>query len=138
MQFTLKRVCFQPYDFENVADIERLKNFDAWALNDIKAAEELISAAKDYRLKLAARVQELMTMESHTRVTLKRERRYSGHVYFFLTTEKVYPDGSAAVVERTTYEGKDRHTAIRAFRKMKEQFPKYEFVEDISKGKWER
>ena len=132
------RVNFEPYDFENVADINRLKNYDKWALHDIEAAEELIKAAKEYRLKLAARVQELMTMNSHTRATLKRERRYDGRVFYFLNTEKVYADGSSLLLENKMYEGKERHTAIKDFKETKKQFPGCEFIEDIAKDKWER
>lgn len=125
---------FEFYPVDRVAEVERLKRYDAWMEQNIEAAEAAIKEAKAYRLKLAERAAELETMQSHIRVTLKRERRYN--ITYFLYTEKVYEDGTAKMLQNARYEGKERHKAIKAFRDMQKQYPGYEYIEDIKK--WER
>lgn len=82
------------------------------------------------------RAAQLETMQSHIRVTLKRERR--DNIAYLLYTEKVYEDGTAQRLQSNRYEGKERHKAIKAFKDMRKAFPGYEYIEDIQKGYWER
>lgn len=76
-------------------------------------------------------------MGYHTRVTLKREKRWKGNVFYYLTTEKVYSDETTETIETTTYQGKERHKAIQAFEDIKKQYAGYEYIKDIEKGRWE-
>lgn len=132
-------VTLHTYSAENMTDINRILNYDRWALDSIKHAEELIQAAKEYRLRLAKRVHELQEMSFHIRTTLKRERNsWTGKIRYFLTTEKVFEDGTAEELDQSIFEGRDRHKAISEFKAMKRQFPGYQFVEDIQKCRWEK
>lgn len=127
---------FNFYPAERIPEMDRLKLYDNWIAQDIAAAEKVIEKAKAYRLELAKRAAQLETMQSHIRVTLKRERR--DNIAYFLYTEKVYEDGTAQRLQSNRYEGKERHKAIKAFKDMRKAFPGYEYIEDIQKGYWER
>jgi hypothetical protein len=132
---TQRTVRFDFYPVNRIGEMERLKRYDNWIAQDIAAAEAAIEEAKAYRLELAKRAAQLEIMQSHTRVTLKRERRDS--VTYYLYTEKVYEDGTAQMLQNNRYEGKDRHKAIKAFRDMRKAYPGYEYVENIQRGYWE-
>lgn len=127
---------FNFYPPERIPEMDRLKLYDNWIAQDIAAAEKVIEKAKAYRLELAKRAAQLETMQSHIRVTLKRERR--DNIAYFLYTEKVYEDGTAQRLQSNRYEGKERHKAIKAFRDMRKQYQGYEYIEDIKKSQWER
>lgn len=131
------RVTAYLFDPSKVADIERLSLRDRNAKRDIEYCEKAIQKLKEYRLELATRAQELTTMESHIRVTLKREKRYGDKVYYFLTKEKVFSDGTAEVIENQKYTGKERYKAIKAFIDHQKKFPQWEYIKDIEKGIWE-
>lgn len=131
-----KTIRFDLYPVERIPEMERLKRYDNWISQDIVAAEKAIEEAKAYRLELAKRAAQLEAMQSHTRVTLKREHR--GNIAYFLYTEKVYEDGTSEMLQSNRYEGKERHKAIKAFRGMRKQYPGYEYIEDIKKSQWER
>ncbi len=131
-----KTIRFDFYPVERIPEMERLKRYDNWIAQDIAAAEKVIEEAKAYRLELAKRAAQLEAMQSHTRVTLKREHR--DNIAYFLYTEKVYEDGTAQMLQSNRYEGKERHKAIKAFRDMRKQYPGYEYIEDIQKSYWER
>ena len=122
-----------------VADIDRLQMRDRNTAHAIKECEEAIKMLKGYREELAARALELTQMAATKRITLKRERdSYSNRVYYRLITAEVYSDGSEHELSRTTYEGADRHKAIADFNAMKKQYPQFEYILDIAKGRWEK
>lgn len=124
---------------ETVADLKQLQLRDKNAEYAIEECEAALKVLKAYREELNARAQELMLMKSSKRITLRRERDYYGNrVYYRLITEEVYEDGSDHEISRTTYEGTERHKAISEFNKMKKQYPQFEFVLNISKGRWEK
>lgn len=117
--------------------MERLNDADKNAQEEIKRLSETIEEIKAYRLKLAERAVQLQTMESHIRVSLKREKRYDNKIYYFLTKERVYSDETIDIMENTKYTGKERHKAIKAFEDIKKEFPQWEYVKSIEKGAWE-
>ena len=124
---------------ETAADLKQLQLRDKNAEYAIKECEGALKVLKAYREELNARAQELMRMKSSKRITLRRERDYySNRVYYRLITEEVYEDGSEHELSRTTYEGKDRHKAIADFNAMKKQYPQFEYIFNIEKGRWEK
>ena len=118
--------------------MERLNDADKNAQEEIKRLSETIEEIKAYRLKLAERAVQLQTMESHIRVSLKREKRYDNKIYYFLTKERVYSDETIDIMENTKYTGKERHKAIKAFEDIKKEFSQWEYVKSIEKGAWEQ
>lgn len=117
--------------------MERLNYADKNAQEEIERLTEAIETIKAYRLELAERAVQLQTMESHIRVSLKREKRYDNKIYYFLTKERVYSDGTIDIMENTKYTGKKRHKAIKAFEDIKKEFPQWEYVKSIEKSAWE-
>lgn len=128
---------FDLYDF-GASDMRTLKQYDYWAADSIKQAEEAIETAKKYRLSLAKRAAELASMGTHTKAVLRRENNHYSGIYYFLVRYKVYDDGTNTILDSKRYPGKERHKAIKEFRELKKQHPEYEFEEDIAKSKWER
>lgn len=118
--------------------LDELEPVDIRAQRYIDDCEEMIDQLKSYRLELAARSKELLTMGYHTKVSLIREKRWKGNVYYYLTKEIVYDDGTTKTISSEKYAGTERHKAINDFNACKKQFPQYEYYEDIAKGRWER
>ena len=104
----------------------------------IKEAEQLISWLRSHRLELAKRYRGLETMESHVRVSLKRQVNYSGKKIYRLETERVFSDGTEESIDLMVYPGTERHKAIKAFNDLKKSLPHQEYILDIEKSKWER
>ena len=118
-------------------DMNALKRYDERAQKYIEECEELITAMRKYRLDLAARADELLIMDNHIRVTLLREKRWKGNVFYFITEERVYSDSTRVILNSTKYAGKERHKAISDFEGIKKAHPQYEFIKDIDKRAWE-
>lgn len=133
------RVRLHTYSPTHITDLSTLMQYDRWTQQSIDDAEALIQKAKEYRLQLVKRVQELQRMRFHIRTTLQREKNtWTGKIRYFLKTEKVYEDGTAETLDESIFEGKDRYKAIAEFKAIQKKFPGYEFVKHIEKGKWER
>lgn len=133
------KVIWHAYDSSRTTSMKSLKQRDRDAARAIEDAKDLIREAKAYRLSLADRARELQEMRFHARATLKREKNiWTGKISYTLLTEKVYEDGTAETLERSTFEGRERHKAIAEFKALKKEFPGYEFVEDTQKARWER
>lgn len=117
--------------------LEELAAQDKRTRRYISDCDELIEQMKAYRLELAARSRELLTMGYHTKVSLIREKRWKGNVFYYLTKEIVYDDGTTKTISSEKYAGTERHKAINDFNACKKQFPQYEYYKDIAKGRWE-
>ena len=103
----------------------------------IDDCEILIEQMRSYRLELAARSRELLTMGYHTKISLIREKRWKDRVFYHLTEEIIYDDGTTKTISNEKYAGTKRHEAIKAFENYKKRFPQYEYHKDIAKGRWE-
>lgn len=120
--------------------MKEIQSADMSALRAIQEAEEMIVQLQQYRLDLAARAQRLAVAPYTHRLELTRERRWQGHVFYYVTLYKVYTDPALGEVveENTKYPGTERHQAIKDFEAMKRSRPGVETRVDIAKGKWER
>lgn len=125
------------YDPRGLTDMEKLKRRDDYARKDIERLENALSLLKQYRLELAKRAQELETMNSHIKISLVREKHWKGAVFYFITKERIYSDGSTTVLYKEKYSGTKRHEAIKNFKQLKKEFPQCDFYEDITKRNWE-
>lgn len=117
---------------------KNLMYYDGRALNEIREAEAYIQALKAYRLDLAKRMQSLETMSYHTELSLVRHRGWNDPVSYYLALSKVYEDGTVEDLQRTVYEGRERHTAIADYKKLLKQHPGINAKMDIAKSKYER
>lgn len=103
----------------------------------LKDCDNLIKWLKDYQKKLAEQYNKLTIAGSHTRIVLKREKRWKEKIYYFLTIYEVYENGSTKILEHTRYAGTDRHIAISRFEELCKENPHWEQVKDIKKPTWE-
>ena len=128
------------YQFYEVGEMTRAKVLDAdkRALEAIKQAQDLIEWLKAHRVELAERYRELEAMESHIRVTLKRQRNWTTNkVFYYLITDRVFADGTEEGIDRIAYPGTERNKAIKEFNDIKKRLPNQEYILDIEKGPWE-
>jgi len=134
------RIYIHLYEYENEARENELKRYDAWAARDIKQLEETIQKLKDYRKQLYEHTQKLQELDSRLQLKIKRERRYNGKVYYYVTIKRIYPANEKMYndIINEHYEGTDRHAAIKRYEQLKKQYPGIEAVKDIEKGRWEK
>lgn len=128
------------YPYENEARESELKQYDTWAARDIHKLEETINTLKEYRKALYEHTQRIQELDSHLQLKLKRERRYTNKVYYYVTIKRIYPANEKMYNDIISehYEGADRHAAIKRFEQLKKQYPGIEAIKDIEKGRWEK
>ena len=111
---------------------------DRRAQKSIEEAENLIKWLKAHRVELAERYRELEAMESHIRVTLKRQKNWSSNkIFYFLMTDKVFDDGTVEFISSEKFAGTERNKAIKEFNDIKKRLPNQEYILNIEKGPWE-
>ena len=128
------------YQFYEVGEMTRAKVLDAdkRALEAIKQAQDLIEWLKVHRVELAERYRELEAMESHIRVTLKRQKNWTNNkIFYFLMSDKVFDDGTVEFISSKKFAGTERNKAIKEFNDIKKRLPNQEYILDIEKGPWE-
>ena len=128
------------YQFYEVGEMTRAKVLDAdkRALEAIKQAQNLIEWLKAHRVELAERYRELEAMESHIRVTLKRQRNWTNNkIFYFLMNDKVFDDGTVEFISSKKFAGTERNNAIKEFNDIKKRLPSQEYILSIEKGPWE-
>ena len=77
-------------------------------------------------------------MESHIRVTLKRQKNWSSNkIFYFLMTDKVFDDGTVEFISSEKFAGTERNKAIKEFNDIKKRLPNQEYILNIEKGPWE-
>ena len=128
------------YQFYEVGEMTRAKVLDAdkRALEAIKQAQDLIEWLRTHRVELAERYGELEAMESHIRVTLKRQKNWTNNkIFYFLMNDKVFDDGTVEFISSKKFAGTERNKAIKEFNDIKKRLPNQEYILDIEKGPWE-
>ena len=111
---------------------------DRRAQQSIEDAENLIKWLKAHRVELAERYRELEAMESHIRVTLKRQRNWTNNkIFYFLMNDKVFDDGTVEFISSKKFAGTERNKVIKEFNDIKKRLPNQEYILDIEKGPWE-
>ncbi len=125
---------------DKLSDMHRISFQGAQAARYIKEAQAVIETMQAYQELLYDRVQLLETAPYHLEVILKREKRYDGKVWYWLTVHKVREvDGiEPETLEETKYPGTERSKALKDFAAYQKSHPGIIAVKDIEKGKWER
>lgn len=125
---------------DKLSDMNRISYQGAQAARYIKEAQAVIETMQAYQQLLYDRVQLLEMAPYHLEVILRREKRYDGKVWYWLTVRKVREvDGvEPETLEQTKYPGTERSKALKDFAAYQKSHPGIIAVKDIEKGKWER
>lgn len=125
---------------DKLSDMNRISYQGAQAARYIKEAQAMIETMQAYQQLLYDRVQLLEMAPYHLEVILRREKRYDGKVWYWLTVRKVREvDGvEPETLEQTKYPGTERSKALKDFAAYQKSHPGIIAVKDIEKGKWER
>lgn len=110
---------------------------DKQASSTIEACKATIELLQDYRKAIAERYSQLETMSYSDRLELERYPGYNGITYY-VRIVRTYADKTKIETLSETYDGKDRHKAIKRFNQIKKERPGIESVMDIERRCWER
>lgn len=132
---TSYRPLYRPDKIEDFAGVER---YDKNAAELIAELKHLQTALVAYRQDLVKRYNELATMASRERISLKRRRTYEGAVRYTLSVYTVYEDGTESFRGCKNYSGRERHAAIAEFERLCAEHRNAEAVKDIAVPEWER
>lgn len=134
------RIYANMYNYEEVANINTIKDYDRYAVNDIAALQAAINRMQEYRSKLYEHAQKLATAEYTLRVSIRREKRYydNNRVYYHINVDKVFPGIGTETILAETYPGTERNKAIARYAELCKQYPKAEHIKSIDKARWEK
>lgn len=132
---TLRIYLIHPGTISKREDIAR---YDKSAARDIEALETHLAALKEYRRALAARYSQLETMPYTERVELERYPSSTRGIQYYIRIVRRYEDGSEVNQLSETYDGKQRHIALKRFAEIQKQRPGIEAIKDIERRPWER
>ena len=104
----------------------------------IAECESLAEKLKEYRQDIAARYSQLETMPYTERVELERYPSSTRGIQYFIRIVRRYEDGSEVNQLSETYDGKQRHIALKRFAEIQKQRPGIEAIKDIGRRSWER
>lgn len=125
---------------DKIKSLDKLQNADKAAETEIEHLKNLIELLSIYRAELYNRFQEINSANFHLRITIERQRRYyENKVFYYITMENV-PDRDDVATREVlleSYEGKQRHNALKRFDELCKQYPHAETVKKIQKSKWE-
>ena len=110
---------------------------DKQASSTIEACKATIERLQDYRKAIAERYSKLETMSYSDRLELERYPGYNGITYY-VRIVRTYADKTKIETLSETYDGKERHKAIKRFNQIKKERPGIESVMDIERRSWER
>lgn len=127
---------------DHVKNLEWVKHYDKKAQDDIKGLLEFVEMLKEYRKTIFDRAQELLTAGYAMQLKIKREVDcwQNNKKFYIIEVSKILDLKNAEPVSvlKETYEGKERHTALKRFEQLKKLYPNIEIIKDIEKGRWEK
>ena len=125
----------QPRRYKTTEDIARK---DADIARQIARMERLIDDLRDYRVALAHRYAELVTMPYSRVLTIKRDPSYKGRITYWVTITRELTDGTKIDELREQYAGQERAKAFARFSALQKQYPGIASVQDTARRSWER
>lgn len=125
----------QPRRYKATEDIARK---DADIAHQIERMERLIDDLRDYRVALAQRYAELVTMPYTRVLALRRDPSYKGRITYWVTITRELTDGTKIDELREKYAGQERAKAFARFAALKKQYPGIASVKDVARRSWER
>lgn len=127
---------------DHVKTLDWIKYYDKRADEDIQGLLNFIEVLKEYRKTLFERAQEFLTAGYTMQLKIKREidSYRNGKKSYVIEVLKILDLKNADPVRilQETYEGKERHTALKRFEQLKKLYPNIETIKEIEKQRWER
>ncbi len=121
-----------------VTDADELRERDKSLSRRIAELEDLTARLKVVRLAYAERYSELYSMQSYPVVSLKRQKKYGGNVYYYFSTFRRYENGQETERDTKTFTGSERTAAIQHYKTYVKNHPGIIAELDIQKAKWEK
>lgn len=133
-EIRIKTYLLHPDSLVKQQDIDWM---DEQASSTIEACKATIERLQDYRKAIAERYSQLETMAYSDRLELERYPGYNGITYY-VRIVRTYVDKTKIETLSETYDGKERHKAIKRFNQLKKERPGIESIIDIERRCWER
>lgn len=126
------------YDYRGETNMKKMLDYDRYALDYIKRAQEAIEAMQEYRLDLAAFAAAQACKPYRRELRLIRDRRWRGEsVYYNIGIYRIFDNGEEAELYEQ-YTGTERHTALKRYAELLKQYPGITAIKDIEKRYWEK
>lgn len=144
------------FEFRNEAEIRRSASikkastigsakdvlfYDRHIADIITSYKEAITVLEEYRQTLCTRYQEIINAPFKYVLRLERIVHYYDKTKSYVLTVVKRFDGENIRDEelrRETYEGKERHKALKRLEALKKEYPNIETEIDIEKKRWEK
>lgn len=127
---------------DKIDNLETVKYEDKRAQDNITEFIEYAELLKEYRKTLYERARELYSAGYSMKLTIKREIDCwkNNKKSYKINVLKIPDAPNARPVEVLTesYEGKERHKALKRFEELKKQYANIETEIDIDKKQWEK
>lgn len=127
---------------DHVHTLEWVKYYDKKAAEDIQGLLNFAEVLKEYRKTLFDRAQEFLTAgyTMQLKITRNIDSYRNGKKSYVIEVLKIIDLKNAAPVSvlKETYEGKERHTALKRFEQLKKLYPNIEIIKDIEKRSYEK
>lgn len=125
-----------------VKSLEQVKYYDKKAAEDIQGLLNFVECLKEYRKTLYNRAHEFLTAGYAMQLKITRNIDcWNGNKKFYvIEVLKILDLKNAEPVEvlKETYEGKERHTALKRFEQLKKLYPNIETIKNIEKRSYEK
>ena len=116
-----------------------LRENDRRVVKDIERLQDMIDTLQQYRRDMAARAAYLISAQPTRSAVLQRRRDAWGKkVYYDFVEWDTYPDGTRQRVSLKTYDGADRHQAIKDAKQYQRTHTGIKVSFDITKPAHER
>ncbi len=127
---------------DHIESIEHVQSEDKKAVNTINELLEFAELLKEYRKTLYDRAQEFLTAGYAMQLKITRNIDcWNGNKKFYVIEILKILDLQNAEplhILKETYEGKERHTALKRFEQLKKLYPNIETIKNIDKRSWEK
>ncbi len=127
---------------DHIESIEHVQSEDKKAVNTINELLELAELLKEYRKTLFERAQEFLTAgyAMQLKITRNIDCWNDNKKFYVIEVLKILDlkNAEPVTVLQETYEGKERHTALKRFEQLKKLYPNIETIKNIDKRSWEK
>lgn len=125
---------------EAITDLKTVEFYDRHAAQMIAEYKETLELLEEYRKTLFDRYQEIVSAPFKLVLRLERYVHYSGTKSYIITLSKRFEGNKIddEEIKRETFEGKERHKALKRFEELRKEYPTTETEIDIEKKRWEK
>ncbi len=127
---------------DHIESIEHVQSEDKKAVNTINELLELAELLKEYRKTLFERAQEFLTAgyAMQLKITRNIDCWNDNKKFYVIEVLKILDlkNAEPVTILQETYEGKERHTALKRFEQLKKLYPNIETIKNIEKRSYEK